>query len=67
MVLVINYQLKDFFINIYHFCNHAIYSEKIHDSGENWNDRWWSNRWGETMTTISIGYEFELPVYNSKK
>ncbi len=36
------------FFNIEHFCNHPVYSPAL-------EDRWQSNIWGETITTISIG------------
>ncbi|GAH69176.1 unnamed protein product, partial [marine sediment metagenome] len=40
-------QYKVFFVDMNHFCNHAVYH------GD--NKRWYSNKWGEDLTTISLG------------
>jgi len=69
------FYIAGFFVDFKHFCNHAVKSNHEHShtieyNGEKYytaNNKWYSNFWGEDMTTISIGYEFELPVYNSKK
>lgn len=42
---------KPFYLKFNHFCNHAVYSAKN-------EDYWMDNRWGEQMTTISVGFEF---------
>ncbi len=36
------------FFDVNHFCNHAVYSPAL-------AERWQSNVWGETITTVSIG------------
>lgn len=64
------FYVAGFFIDVQHFCNHPVYSTSIHSKEVSWNnpnDDWWSNVWGDTITTISIGYKFELPVYDSSK
>ena len=55
------------FVDVRHFCNHAVKSTALHVDAYGYeNKEWRSNFWGETITTISIGYEFELPVYEGK-
>lgn len=55
------------FIDVKHWCNHAVKSNALHVDAYGYeNKEWRSNFWGETITTISIGYEFELPVYEGK-
>lgn len=49
------------FIDVKHFCNHAVRSSAIHGD-EYESKKWRSNFWGETITSISVGYEFELVV-----
>ncbi len=39
---------RNLFLDVNHFCNHPVYSPAL-------EDRWQSNVWGETMTTISVG------------
>lgn len=65
------FEIAGFFIQCSHFCNHPVKSNMLHTDyitfhGEEYyrmNEKWWSNFWGETMTTISIGYEFEFTLY----
>lgn len=64
--------IAGFFIQAEHFCNHAVKSNELHMDkkfGDRYlmKEKWWSNFWGETMTTISIGYEFEFPIWNKSK
>lgn len=52
------------FVKYEHYCNHVVYSPKIHGNAyDDFNKRWWSNYYGDDLTTISIGYEFELPIW----
>jgi len=45
---------KNWYVRYRHFCNHAVYSSAIHKEKTDWLN----NRWGDTMTSISIGLEF---------
>lgn len=52
--------IKGFFIDVMHFCDHPVsYSTTI-------TKKWWKNNYIESMTTISVGYKFELPIYTNK-
>jgi hypothetical protein len=46
------FSIYGFFIDVKHFCNHPVVS----------NRKWQSNFWGENITAISIGYEFEFTI-----
>lgn len=68
------FSIAGFFIDVRHFCNHPVKSGPLHQ----WNyiengttrvfvptQKWWNNYWGETITTISIGYEFEFELWHN--
>lgn len=59
------FSLVGFYIDVKHFCNHPVYSSKIHGEPMRENYKWWSNEWGQTITAISIGYEFEFDVWHN--
>lgn len=67
------FSLYGFFIDVKHFCNHPVNSKTIHSTTEIFpdgtivkiKDGWWSNYWGETLTTVSIGYEFEFEIWHN--
>lgn len=67
------FNIAGFFIDYQHFCNHPVKTSQIHDGyveveGNRFyslNKKWWSNYWGETLDTISIGCEFEFDVYHN--
>ena len=67
------FSLYGFFIDVRHFCNHPVKSNKLHtetvyrygNKYETANENWYSNFWGETMTTVSVGYEFEFDIWHN--
>lgn len=68
------FSLYGFFVDVKHFCNHPVKSDALHTmyytdyNGMTYtlnNKRWWSNYWGEAMTTVSVGYEFEFDIYHN--
>jgi hypothetical protein len=68
------FSIAGFFIDVRHFCNHPVKSNQIHcyswkeiDGIKYYaqNENWYSNFWGETITTISIGYEFEFELWHN--
>jgi len=69
------FSIAGFFIQAEHFCNHPVKSNNLHSNTIVYKEieyhsntqKWWSNFWGETMTTISIGYEFEFPIWTKQK
>jgi len=75
MVFVPKNTNSGFFVNVKHFCNHPVKSSMIHNekifnaSNKTYytteNKKWLSNFYGETISTISIGYEFEFSIYHN--
>jgi hypothetical protein len=67
------FSLYGFFIDVKHFCNHPVKSNELHSTrivinGRDYytmNEKWYSNFWGETLTTISVGYEFEFDIWHN--
>lgn len=65
------FSLYGFFVDVRHFCNHPVKSNKLHikQLGESnyytMNEKWYSNFWGETITSISVGYEFEFDIWHN--
>jgi hypothetical protein len=65
--------IAGFFIDYQHFCNHPVQSTSIHCKYTKINgikyygqtESWYSNFYGETISTVSIGYEFEFDVYHN--
>lgn len=65
------FNIAGFFINYQHFCNHPVKSNKLHikqlgkSNYYTMNEKWYSNFWGETITTVSVGYEFEFDIWHN--
>ena len=69
----IEFNIAGFFLKLEHFCNHAVKSNALHSNkyvingGEYYTvqNRWWSNYWGENMTTIQIGFKEEFTIWTN--
>ena len=60
------FSIYGFFVDVRHFCNHSVKSNALHTDAYGYeNKQWRSNFWGETMTTISVGYEFEFDIWHN--
>ena len=68
------FSVYGFFVDVRHFCNHPVKSNQIHCdpwkkiNGVKYyaqNEKWYSNFWGETITTVSVGYEFEFEIWHN--
>lgn len=72
------FSIYGFFIDVKHFCNHPVKSNELHNSQKTYwdssgksttyysmNSKWYSEFWGETITTVSIGYEFEFDIWHN--
>lgn len=44
----LRFDWRNLFVDMNHFCNHAVWSPAL-------EEKWLSNVWGETITTISVG------------
>lgn len=71
-IYTIGYKIsyEKFYIDIQHYCNHAVYTDAMEEywteknSFSNFqvtetpaNQYWLSNKWGETVTTVAIGFK----------
>jgi hypothetical protein len=59
------FEISGFFIDYQHFCNHAVRSMQIHENNGEPNQNWYNNFWGESITTVKVGYEFEFIIWKN--
>lgn len=67
------FEIAGFFIQAEHFCNHPVKSNQLHTESYyiygnkyyNENQKWYNNFWGETITTVSVGYTFEFDIWKN--
>jgi hypothetical protein len=59
------FSIYGFFVDVRHFCNHPVFTQIHYNRYGYENQKWQSNFWGETITTIAVGYEFEYEIWHN--